>query len=102
MADKETGRSMEAAWYAMKEAHEVLTDTDRRRMYDETGFKSEEDMMAELERQRQREHPGSGPDGYHGPGPMGMWPQHQGPHGWGMPGWGGAPWGELGVSVLRT
>ena len=91
--DDKAARAIQSAWYAMKEAHEVLTDERRREMYDETGFKSEEDMMAELERQRQREDPAGGRDGYT-MGPPG-WPQQQGPPGW-------APWDHPGASLQLT
>lgn len=56
---------------AIKEAHEVLTDQKRRKMYDETGFKCEEDLVAGVNGSREQTPnsgmfgPGGAPPGMH-------------------------------------
>ena len=44
--DKRKDKDDDATFKVIKEAHEVLTDVKRRELYDQTGFKTEEDMMA--------------------------------------------------------
>jgi len=95
--DKRKKKDDDEAFKAIKEAHEVLTDEKRRGLYDKTGFKSEEEMMAET--------PGPwGPNYHQGPGQQSSagWGPHMpgglfgdqagpGPAGpWGIPP--GAPW----------
>ena len=44
--DKRQNKHDDTAFKVIKEAHEILSNESRRRFYDQTGFKSEEDMMA--------------------------------------------------------
>lgn len=56
--DKRKDKDDDATFKVIKEAHEVLTDAKRRELYNQTGFKTEEDMVAGVG--RDEGHPGAG------------------------------------------
>merc|ERR1712166_1382159 len=75
--DKRQDLDDDTAFKSIKEAHEVLTDQQRRGLYDATGFKSQEELMANSPPNSPLNppssmhgwHPGSGP-----PSPGGGFP----------------------------